>query len=87
MVDTYRRIVAGFLSLDKQSNTKSLTVFADAGNASMRNARQLSVKTAQSAFQARKVFVAKAPLAIADQSANRSASAGDFGIATCELIT
>jgi hypothetical protein len=79
MVDTYRRMVAGFLLLERHSNTKSRTVLGVAGNDSNRNTRQLSVKTSQSAFQARKVFVAKAPCAIDAQSANRVATEDSFG--------
>src|ERR1700722_6088618 len=73
IVDTYLRTVAGFLPFPKHSNTNARTVLGVAGNDSNRYARQLSVKAAQSAFQARKVFAAKAPCAIFDQSAKRSA--------------
>jgi len=44
MVDEYRPIVAGFLSFDRHSKTKSRTVFADAGKASSRTGRQNSPK-------------------------------------------
>jgi hypothetical protein len=75
MVDTYRRIVAGFFPADRQSNTNSRTVFADAGNASTRNPRQNPPKITQSALHALKVLAENAPAAIDDQSARRSAVA------------
>jgi hypothetical protein len=66
-------MVAGFLFLERHSNTNSLTVFGDAGNGSNLKVRQNSPKTSQSALHALKVFAANAPTAIPDQSAKRSA--------------
>jgi hypothetical protein len=88
MVDTYRRIVAGFLSFPKHSNTNARTVLGVAGNDSTLNTRHDWTKTSQSDRQARTVLAEKAPLAIDDQSANRSASTGgvDLGVVTCEII-
>jgi hypothetical protein len=63
---------AGFFHFPKHLNTNALTVFGVAGKDSNRYARQLSAKIYQSPLHARIVFCESAPLAIDDQSANRS---------------